>query len=111
MAPANALFDNVSVIWRKDASIYELLKNIGNDYSMLFFGAPLTFSEILPFVHRSKDVIGLSEMAFQILQVLAEMEQGCKAGKRNELLRRVYSAKGYFEIGSKRFDVAWRDYK
>ncbi|MGI6584797.1 MAG: glucosyl-3-phosphoglycerate synthase [Lutisporaceae bacterium] len=62
-------------------------------------------------VHRSKDVIGLSEMAFQILQVLAEMEQGCKAGKRNELLRRVYSAKGYFEIGSKRFDVAWRDYK
>ncbi|MEA4847623.1 MAG: glucosyl-3-phosphoglycerate synthase [Clostridiaceae bacterium] len=62
-------------------------------------------------VHRSKDVIGLSEMAFQILQVLAEMEQGCKAGQRNELLRRVYSANGYFEIGAKRFDVVWRDYE
>lgn len=61
-------------------------------------------------IHRSKDVIGLSEMAFQILQVLAEMEQGYTAGQRNDLLRRVYSAEGYFEIGCKRFDFVWRDY-
>lgn len=46
---ANALFDSVTVVWRRDASLEELIKNIGNDYAMLFFGAPLAPSELLPF--------------------------------------------------------------
>jgi Glycosyltransferases, probably involved in cell wall biogenesis len=59
-------------------------------------------------IHRSKDVAGLSEMAFQILQVLGEFTDS--AGRRENLLRRVYSAQGHFEIGSKRFTTVWRDY-
>jgi len=59
-------------------------------------------------VHRSKDVVGLSEMSFQILQVLSEFEHG--ATNRENLLR-VYSAQGHFEIGIKRFATVWRDYK
>lgn len=58
-------------------------------------------------IHRSKDVLGLSEMAFQILQVLSEFE----GGARENLLRRVYSAQGHFEIGIKRFATIWRDYR
>ena len=61
-------------------------------------------------VHRSKDVVGLSEMAFQILQVLAEMGRGSGDGRSCNTLRRVYSAQRQFEIGSKRFDVIWREY-
>jgi len=60
-------------------------------------------------VHRSKDVAGLSEMAFQILQVLSDFAGG--AGSRENLLRRVYSAQGHFEIGIKRFVTVWREYK
>jgi len=59
-------------------------------------------------IHRSKDVTGLSEMAFQILQVLSEFEGG--AGREN-LLRRVYSAQGHFEIGIKKFATVWRDFQ
>jgi glycosyltransferase involved in cell wall biosynthesis len=59
-------------------------------------------------IHRSKDVAGLSEMAFQILQVLSEFEGGAS---RENLLRRVYSAQGHFEIGIKRFATVWRDYR
>ncbi|MDR7868616.1 MAG: glucosyl-3-phosphoglycerate synthase [Sporomusaceae bacterium] len=59
-------------------------------------------------IHRSKDVAGLSEMAFQILQVLSEFEGGAS---RENLLRRVYSAQGHFEIGTKRFATVWRDYR
>lgn len=62
-------------------------------------------------VHRSKDVTGLSEMAFQILQVLADMGRGYDHNERHDTLRRVYSAQGHFEIGNKRFDVVWRDFK
>ncbi len=60
-------------------------------------------------VHRSKDVAGLSEMAFQILQVLGEFAG--EGGRRENLLRRVYSAQGHFEIGIKRFATVWREYK
>ncbi len=59
-------------------------------------------------IHRSKDVTGLSEMAFQILQVLSEFEGGAS---RENLLRRVYSAQGHFEIGIKRFATVWRNYR
>lgn len=59
-------------------------------------------------VHKSKDVAGLSEMAFQILQVLAEFAGG--AARPESRLRRVYSAQGHFEIGTKRFPTSWRKY-
>jgi glycosyltransferase involved in cell wall biosynthesis len=59
-------------------------------------------------IHRSKDVIGLSEMAFQILQVLGEM--GCSNIRPNEILRRTFSSDGHFEMGLKRFRAVWRDF-
>lgn len=60
-------------------------------------------------VHRSKDVIGLSEMSFQILQVLIDL-MGLREANQNDLLRRVYSAYGHFEISSKRFKTVWRKF-
>lgn len=60
-------------------------------------------------IHKSKDVIGLSEMAFQIIQVLADMRGGA-VQQQCDILRRVYSAHGHFEIGSKRFRTVWRQY-
>ena len=48
VAPANAMFDNVTVSWRREASLPDLLANIGGEFAMLFFGAPLAASEILP---------------------------------------------------------------
>lgn len=62
-------------------------------------------------IHRSKDVTGLSEMAFQILQVLAEMGPYGAAGQSSEILRRVFSAQRQFEIRSRRFKVIWREYR
>jgi hypothetical protein len=59
-------------------------------------------------IHKSKDVAGLSEMAFQILQVLAEFAGG--AARPESRLRRVYSTQGHFEIGTKRFPTSWRQY-
>ncbi|EAX47401.1 glycosyl transferase, family 2 [Thermosinus carboxydivorans Nor1] len=61
-------------------------------------------------IHRSKDVASLSEMSFQILQVLIEL-MGIKELGRHETLRRVYSAFGKFELSSKRFKTFWREYK
>lgn len=59
-------------------------------------------------IHKSKDVIGLSEMSFQIMQVLAELLSVKSDG--NNVFRRVISAHGRFEINSKRFPVMWRKY-
>ena len=61
-------------------------------------------------VHRSKDVVGLSEMAFQITSVLADMDQRQPRNHPNENFRRVYSAHGQFEIGIKKFKTVWRDF-
>lgn len=55
VSPAHEMFDNVAVNWRREASIYDLLTKIGQEYSMLFFGAPLTGSEILPFYQLIKE--------------------------------------------------------
>lgn len=60
-------------------------------------------------IHKSKDVAGLSEMAFQILQVLAEMESP-ERQTAAPVLRRVYSAQKHFEISSKRYPAYWRQY-
>ena len=61
-------------------------------------------------VHRSKDVVGLSEMAFQITNVLADLGLGNQRSHQNENFRRVYSAHGQFEIGIKKFRTIWRDF-
>jgi glycosyltransferase involved in cell wall biosynthesis len=61
-------------------------------------------------VHKSKDVAGLSEMAFQIMQSLADMGNMRQPSQRHDILRKVYSAYGHFEIGSKRFRTVWRNY-
>ncbi len=52
VSPAHEIFDSVTVIWRRDESVEELVKNIGPQYDMLFFGAPLAPSELLPFRER-----------------------------------------------------------
>lgn len=61
-------------------------------------------------VHRSKDVLGLSEMAFQILQVLGKSGPFQSQNELNNVMRRVYSAHGHFEIISKRFNTVWREF-
>ena len=61
-------------------------------------------------VHRSKDVVGLSAMAFQIMQVFAELGKIQRPDRRRGLLRRVYSAGGRFEIGFTRHEMVWRDF-
>lgn len=59
-------------------------------------------------IHKSKDVLGLSEMSFQILQVLKSMQT--QFSTQDATLRHIYSSGGHFEIGIKRFDVVWRDF-
>ncbi|HEX2953575.1 MAG TPA: glucosyl-3-phosphoglycerate synthase [Bacillota bacterium] len=59
-------------------------------------------------IHKSKDVVGLSEMSFQILQVLKSMQN--RFAPQGSTLRHIYSSEGHFEIGIKRFDVIWRDF-
>jgi len=61
-------------------------------------------------IHRSKDVLGLGEMAFQILQVLAQIGTIQYNGELNHVMRHVYSAHGRFEIISKRFNTIWREF-
>lgn len=60
--------------------------------------------------HRSKDVLGLGEMAFQILQVLSQMGTLQSEGEISHVMRHVYSAHGRFEIISKRFNTVWREF-
>ena len=62
-------------------------------------------------VHKSKDILGLSEMAFQIMQVLAKMGPVNNQQTKNDIFRRVYSAHGCFEIGTKRFPLVWRSFE
>jgi glycosyltransferase involved in cell wall biosynthesis len=60
-------------------------------------------------IHKSKTVIGLSEMAFQIIQVMAKMGN-INDNRRQNVLRRVYSAHGRFEISAKKFSTVWRTF-
>ncbi len=62
-------------------------------------------------IHKSKSVLGLSEMAFQIIQVMAELEGFPGKAALPNILRRVYSAHGDFKIDTKRFSTIWRDYQ
>ena len=56
VARAHDMFDNVSINWRREARVFDLIKTVGADYSMLFFGAPLADSEIMPFYNAIKEV-------------------------------------------------------
>lgn len=56
VAPAHTLFDNVNITWRREATIFDLVKSIGSQYSMLFFGAPLAQSEIAPLYNQLRQV-------------------------------------------------------
>ncbi len=56
--PANALFESVTVVWRRDPTLEDLISGIGSTYDMLFFGAPLTPSEVMPFYGRIKERYG-----------------------------------------------------
>jgi hypothetical protein len=56
VAPAHTLFDNVTITWRREATISDLVKSIGSQYSMLIFGAPLAQSEIAPLYNQLKQV-------------------------------------------------------
>ena len=82
------------------AMLIQAVKNSG-----LWSTSQVNLGEV---IHKSKDVVGLSEMAFQIMQVLGEMGQF--PGSRQNTLRRVYSAQGHIEMGAKRFTTVWRDY-
>lgn len=62
-------------------------------------------------VHKSKDVMGLSEMAFQIIQVLQALRHDFPAATENPVLRHVFSAGGRFEISLKRFHTYWREFQ
>jgi hypothetical protein len=61
-------------------------------------------------IHKSKSVLGLSEMAFQIIQVMAELGGFHAKEALPSILRRVYSAHGDFKIDAKRFNTIWRNY-
>jgi len=49
LEPAHAMFERVSVIWRNDSNLDELLRSISGEYAMVYLGAPLAVSEIKNF--------------------------------------------------------------
>ena len=61
-------------------------------------------------VHRSKDMGGLSDMAFQILQTLAEIYHELPSEKVGKVARSIFSSGGQFQLVAKRFDCVWREY-
>ena len=61
--------------------------------------------------HKSKDIIGLSEMSFQILQVLDSMQKEFNAnGQKSNILRHIFSSQGHFEVSIKKFNNYWREF-
>jgi glycosyltransferase involved in cell wall biosynthesis len=63
-------------------------------------------------IHKSKDIAGLSEMSFQILQVLDIMRKDSQyAGVKNNVLRKIFSSRGHFEVSIKKFNNFWREFR
>jgi glycosyltransferase involved in cell wall biosynthesis len=63
-------------------------------------------------IHKSKDIMGLSEMSFQILQVLDSMNKEFQGtGQRNNILRHIFSSQGHFEVSIKKFNNIWREFR
>ncbi len=104
-------------IYREDFMKMRIPVNYGVEMAMLIqavetFGIEATAQVNLGnVVHRSKDVMGLGEMAFQIMQVLGEMGAVKQGEQVNNVMRHVYSAHGRFEVASKRFNTVWREYE
>jgi hypothetical protein len=62
-------------------------------------------------IHKSKNIMGLSEMSFQILQVLDSMQKKFQGtGQRNNTLRHIFSSYGHFEVSIKKFNNIWREF-
>ena len=62
-------------------------------------------------IHKSKDITGLSEMSFQILQVLDIMRKDLQdTGAKNNVLRQIFSSQGHFEVSIKKFPNFWREF-
>lgn len=61
-------------------------------------------------IHKSKDITGLSEMSFQILQVLDYLRKGKDPTLKNSILRHIFSSQGHFEVSIKKFSNIWREF-
>jgi hypothetical protein len=62
-------------------------------------------------IHKSKDTEQLGEMSFQIFQVLSQLALDGTPAAASDVLRRVFSAGGRFQIGIKRYSTYWRGYE
>jgi hypothetical protein len=62
-------------------------------------------------IHKSKGTEQLGEMSFQILQVLSGLSLDAVPPAPSDVLRRVFSAGGQFQIGIKRYNTYWRQYE
>jgi len=62
-------------------------------------------------LHKSKDIAGLSEMSFQIMQVLDDLLNKLQVTKaRNNSLRQIFSSQGRFEVSIRKFTNHWREF-
>lgn len=63
-------------------------------------------------IHKSKDITGLSEMSFQIMQVLDDLLNNLKNTRtKNNTLRQIFSSQGHFEVSIRKFNNHWREVK
>jgi glycosyltransferase involved in cell wall biosynthesis len=63
-------------------------------------------------IHKSKDIAGLSEMSFQIMQVLDNLLNNLEVTEaKNNALRQIFSSRGHFEVSIKKFNNYWREFK
>ncbi len=63
-------------------------------------------------IHKSKDIAGLSEMSFQIMQVLDDLLNNLQVNEaRNNSFRQIFSSHGHFEVSLKKFYNHWREFK
>ncbi len=63
-------------------------------------------------IHKSKDIAGLSEMSFQIMQVLDNLLNNLEVTEaKNNALRQIFSSRGHFEVSIKKFNNYWREFR
>jgi len=62
-------------------------------------------------MHKSKDIAGLSEMSFQIMQVLDNLLNNLEVTEaKNIALRQIFSSQGHFEVSIRKFNNYWRNF-
>lgn len=101
-------------------NFYEKLKiptNYGVEIAMLIQAVDLcglwstcqvNLGEVM---HKSKDIAGLSEMSFQIMQVLDNLLNNLEATEaKNISLRQIFSSQGHFEVSIRKFNNYWRNF-